>query len=141
MNRLTEIITRLNAECPEISGRVLGSSELASSTTESIIPPCAFVMPVGKKYSENKSVGGFLQRVEKRFAVIVCTANYADITGEAANEERETVEAEILAALQDWQPSWAALSIEATDDRIVDYDDSILRWSYFFKTQFYYRKV
>jgi hypothetical protein len=137
--QITGVITRLNDECPAISNRVFGAAALAVADPESIVTPCAFVVPISEQAQANNTFGGHSQAITATFGIVICVTNFNDTAGEAANEELELVRQEIRIALCAWQPDWAALPIDFNSGRIVDYDDLTLRWNDIFSTQFYYR--
>lgn len=139
--RVRPIIEQLRAECPLLGGRVFGAAKLAVAEPQSIVTPCAFVVPMSEVGGTQRQVGGYLQEVTAKFGIVIAVTNYYDETGEEANEELADVREEISQALCGWQIPWASFPCEFVDGKIVDYDDLTLRWNDVFSAQFHKRKA
>jgi hypothetical protein len=137
--RITDFITRLKTQCPSLNGRVFGAAELSNAKPTTMQPPCAFVIPMSEKAESNNLMNALSQRITMQIGVVIAIRSFSDIRGEGGHEKLETVRAEVMAALLNWEAPNTSIGTEFVAGQLAGYEDMVLRWNDVFQTQFYYR--
>lgn len=107
--QLNDIITRLESQVPEISGRTRGAAELAELVRQNALPnetPAAFVLPLGLRgHSPDAAAGLYRQSVDDTIGVVLMVEAAGDETGNIALPTVDVISDKIIAALAGWGPS------------------------------------
>jgi hypothetical protein len=92
--------------------------------------PAAFVVPIGTEAGRNGlAAGGFRQRLEESFAVILLHRNKRDPRGEqAALDLADHLIPAVRAALIAWQPMPEWEPVELRRSALLDMDDGVVAW-------------
>lgn len=121
---LTPVITRLREQCPTGTFRQIGgAAELDAAISSAPVTPSAFVMPLADRPDDPHLASYHLQHVMRHFSVVLCIANRADATGEAAASDLASRRHAVRLALRDWAPD------DTTGDPIVFSGGRVLRFA------------
>jgi hypothetical protein len=103
-----QVIARLIAQVPGLSGRVEGAAELAALVRQDSLPqemPAAFVLPLGVNGRDPDATAGlFLQMFDEIAGVILMVESAADPTGAQSLATIDSLIDATLAALAGWEP-------------------------------------
>jgi hypothetical protein len=113
-----DLIARLKAEVPALSGRVEGEAELAEMIRENRLPhvtPAANVIPLGLGAGPSRSMAGiFVQDVKRRFSILLTLRTH----GQSHDRTEATLDelvAAVLAALLGWGPAPVSVGVFELD--------------------------
>lgn len=135
---LDSIVERLKAECPVLR-EVAGSVALELAYKSNVWPaPCAYVLVDNEgRAGENESGTGYAQEVPCMFAVAIVARNVGDPNGAGAHGDLQPVRVQVMSALCNWKPEWAANPIEFDSGKVADRAPGLLFWEDKFRTSFY----
>ncbi|NRT54802.1 phage tail terminator protein [Sphaerotilus uruguayifluvii] len=128
---LTPVITRLRQWCPAGTFRQIGgAAELDAAISSAPVTPSAFVMPLADRADDPYLASYHLQHVMRHFAIVLCVANRADATGEAAASELASRRSAVAMALLGWAPDESTGDpIAYSSGRVLRFADGRLWWS------------
>lgn len=126
---LDAVIKQLRTRCPSFSQRVAGAAEY------SVLPdaaglnlPCAYVIPLDDKPSEQRSQNGYRQELREAFAVILRISNKSDERGQAATNEVYRLRREVFRALLGWQINDAYGIVEYEGGNLTSLSRALMDW-------------
>lgn len=132
----------LTTACPPLR-LVEGAAEFASRDTRppDASLPAAFVVPLLDTAGPNGlAAGGFRQRIEVGFGVVLFTRNLRDHRGgQAALDLADDIIPAVRAALIAWQPTPAHDQVELRAGRLIAFDEGAVAWREEFVTATHYR--
>lgn len=126
---LSPILAHLRAE---LSGFLaIGSAADLDAVSQGVVPaPACYLVPVGEVAQPNAIVGGFTQRVEVSFMVVVVSRNLADATGAAALAGLEGLRQAVKRALVGWAPDAEHRDqIAFTGGDLVKFEHQLMWWA------------
>ncbi len=122
--------------------RVSGSASFAAAQVDTIVTPCAYVLPLADTANPNRMLSGAVeQRVSERFGVVLAITNARDARGARANDDLEAIRAAVITALLGWQPASGYDPVEYGGGRMLALTNYILWWQLEFATAYFERKV
>jgi hypothetical protein len=138
---LATIIKRLRDNAPTFQKRVGGTSAFQEAALEDVdIPlPHAFVVPLTDNASPPANMGGS-QRIEERFAVILCVdnkTNREDGVGMIAADVLRSLRQELFNSLLGWAPQETMDNTQYVGGRHLSMTRSRLWHQYEFKTAYF----
>lgn len=103
--------------------------------------PAAYVMPISALGGPNNlAAGGFRQRIEEGFAVVILHRNLRDARGAAAALDlSDTLIPALRRALIAWTPATGWEQVEFRSGRLLDIEDQVLAWREDYVTATQYR--
>lgn len=105
--QIPAIITRLNDQVPEFSGRIEGAAELAGLMRQNALPqvtPAAHVLPLGLRGGQAQAgAGTYRQEIEDVVAVLI-TLRAHSRTGREALPDIDTLSRKVIDAIAGWGP-------------------------------------
>lgn len=137
---LTPFIEHIQDNCPAFSRRVFGAIELSKAVPSSMKMPCAFIVPMSERASENTLTGGFSQRFVVQFGIVICVANQKADKGATVQTELEAVRAELFNAILGFETADTA-PVDFVAGQLGDIDGLHTRWHDVFTTSYYFRKI
>lgn len=104
---IAEVIARLQAQVPDLAGRVEGAASFADLMRRNALPqhtPAAHVLPLGLRGGKaDAASGAFTQAFDETVAVLLTVRSY-DRTGAPALEDVDTLIRVIVEAVAGWAP-------------------------------------
>lgn len=104
------VVSRLEAQVPDLSGRVQGAAEFAALMRDGRLPPhapAAYVLPLGLSGgAADAGAGAFTQMVAETVGVVLFFDAH-DRTGARALARLQPFRDEVIAALCGWAPEGA----------------------------------
>lgn len=130
---LSPIVARLRAQ---LTGFIaVGSAADLDAVGNGVVPaPSCYLVPVGEVAQPNGIVGGFTQRVEVTFLVVIVSRNLTDTTGAAALAGLETLRQAVKGALVGWAPDAGnGDQVEFVSGDLVRFEQQLMWWADNFK--------
>ncbi len=133
--QLAPIVSRLKARATSLK-HVAGAANLAALKSAPARTPAAWVVPVSESASANVSASiDVVQRIRRRFGVVIAVRDVRDATGEAALDGGlAQARSEIVAALVGWSPDAESGAIVAAGGRLLSFSSGALWWQDEFET-------
>ena len=132
----------LTMACPPLR-LVEGAAEYAARDTRppDASLPAAFVVPLSSTAAPNGlAAGGFRQRIEEGFGVVLFHRNLRDPRGGAAALDlADDVIPAVRSALIAWQPTPAHEQVELRRAGLIAFDEGALAWREDYVTATHYR--
>jgi hypothetical protein len=105
-----DVMARLGAKVPELSGRMLPAADLAKLIADGKLPaaPVAgFVVPGGLRPQSkgDAAAGAFTQMIDEVIALVLVVKAAGDVSGAKSMPKLDQLVENCLAALSGWQPS------------------------------------
>ncbi|WP_163266455.1 phage tail terminator protein [Chelativorans alearense] len=106
---VADLQARIEAEVPQLSGRVQTAAELSELVRRKALPqasPFAFVLPLGLRpqSSGDAAAGAFTQAVEEAYAVVIFARAAGDVTGGKALPTIDEVLWAVVNGVCGWGP-------------------------------------
>ncbi|WP_439547856.1 phage tail terminator protein [Falsiroseomonas sp.] len=108
----------------------LGEFSALQAPPPDALLPAAYAMPIASLGGANNlAAGGFRQRAQETFAVVLLHRNLRDARGAAAAVDlSETLIPALRAALLGWVPAAGWEQVEMRSGRLLDIEDNVLAW-------------
>lgn len=128
---LNPVIHRLRDQCPVGTFRQIGgAAELDAAIQSAPVTPSAFVMPLADRADDPHLASYHLQHVMRHFSVVLCIANRADATGDAAAADLAAKRRAVRLALAAWAPDdTTGDAIAFSGGRVLRFADGRLWWA------------
>lgn len=137
MLTLETIRARLAAQCASLSSRAYVVGDFAGAQAlQACYPPAAFVGDYAQSYGSNFSLASTAQTVTATFAVWLAVRRTVDSSGEAWQGNLATPEAQVRAALHDWEPTTDFSPLALTAARLETATRHLAWWRMEFQTTF-----
>ena len=137
---LASIIKRLSEQSAEL--RFVGGSADIPSQSAPAKRPSAFVYPLIEQPAANTLVSGVDQRVQVRFAVLLCVTDARPGIHQGRTlTELEAVRESVRIALLNWQPPNASDICEFAGGQLQAMGDGLLWWQDDYQTAEHWRKT
>ena len=101
--------------------------------------PVAYLLAPGERANPNDTIGLISNRVEVSIPVLLGVRQVADMRGDQAFADMDTLRPSLKAALMNWEPATGYDPIEYAGGRLMYYQDGLLLWADEFKTAYYAR--
>jgi hypothetical protein len=121
---VNDVITRLDATVPTLTGRIQSAADLSKLIAEDALPqvtPAAFVLPLGFDAGPNARMTGLhSQTVTERIGVVLLVGNAADATGAQSLQAVDDLVEQVKLALVGWAPVAGLDTFDVTRGRLTD---------------------
>ena len=130
---LSPIVARLRAQLTGFLA--VGSAADLDAVGNGVVPaPSCYLVPVGEVAQPNGITGGFTQRVDVSFMVVIVSRNLVDATGAAALAGLEVLRHAVKAALVGWAPDAGnGDQVEFVSGDLVRFEQQLMWWADNFK--------
>ena len=127
---LSAVIARLRSAAMPPLRLVDGAAEFAALDAPPALLPAAYVIPLDTTAAPNGlAAGGFRQRVQEGFGVVLLHRNLRDPQGaRAALDLADGVIPAVRAALMGWVPAPGWDQVELRAAGLTDMDEGVLAW-------------
>lgn len=109
MIRIAEVMARINAQVPELSGRVENAGRFAEIVERNQVPqvtPAAFVLPAGLAGGKAEAGAGlFIQSFRETVSVVLFVRVAGDPTSARAIDEATPILRKVVTGVVGWAPA------------------------------------
>jgi hypothetical protein len=135
---VSDVITRLDATVPTLTGRIQSAADLSKLIAENALPqvtPAAFVLPLGFDASPNARMTGLhSQMLTERIGVVLLVGAAADATGALSLQAVDDLVEQVKVTLVGWAPVAGLDTFDVTRGRLTDLSAGLVFYQLDFST-------
>lgn len=113
---------------------VAGAAEFGALVDSIQAGPAAFVVEASFDPDDNLIAGGVLQSAQTTINVLIAVNTSRDSTGQASNQDLDTIRSLIRSKLLGWSPETGATGYEAAPGRLLSFRPGLVWWSDSYRT-------